>query len=254
VAERPGHARELTSTALRRGATLCIAWGGDGTVNEVASSLVHTGATLGIVPGGSGNGLARDLGIPCDPAAAFDAALSGDVRTIDAGEVDGRLFFNVAGFGLDARVARAFGGGGRRGLARYLQLTVRELVAYRPAEYVVTVDGHTERARPLIVAIANSRQYGNGALIAPDARLDDGRLDVVVVGHRSPLRVLVEARRLFTGTLGRAPGVSMRAGRTIEVSSPEAVVYHVDGEAHTAGTVARVRVRPAALRVASRAG
>jgi YegS/Rv2252/BmrU family lipid kinase len=251
VTERPGHARELAASALRRGAAMCIAWGGDGTVNEVASALVHTGAALGIVPGGSGNGLARDLGIPADPAAAFATALSGTARAIDAGEVDGHLFFNVAGFGLDARVARAFGRGGRRGLARYVQITVRELLAYRPAEYVVTVDGQTERGRPLIVAVANSRQYGNGALIAPRARLDDGRLDVVVVEHRSPLRVLVQARRLFTGTLGDAPGVSMRAGSTIEVSSPEPVVYHVDGEPHAGGTVVPVQVRPAVLRVIS---
>jgi diacylglycerol kinase family enzyme len=105
------------------------------------------------------------------------------------------------------------------------------------------------RARPLVVAIANSRQYGNGAIIAPDARLDDGRLEVVVVAHRSPWRVLAQSRRLFSGTLGQAPGVSMRGGRTIEVSSPEPIVYHVDGEPHTGGTVVRARVLPHVLRV-----
>jgi len=252
VTERPGHARELAEAAIRRGVDRCIAWGGDGTVNEVASALVHTGAALGIVPGGSGNGLARDLGIPVDPVAAFEVAVTGDVRTIDAGEVDGHLFVNVAGFGLDARVARAFGAGGRRGLARYVQLTARELLAYRPSEYAVTVDGRTEHVRPLVVAVANSRQYGNGALIAPRARLDDGRLDVVAVRHRSLWRVLVEARRLFDGSLGEAPGVSMRAGTTIDVSSPEPLVYHVDGEAHTCGSRVQIGVRPAALLVIAR--
>jgi len=252
VTERPGHARELAAAALRRGARLCIAWGGDGTVNEVASALAHTDAVLGIVPGGSGNGLARELGVPADPAQAFDMILSGSARAIDAGEVDGHLFVNVAGFGLDARVALAFGADRRRGLRRYVQLTARELLAYDPVEYTVTVDGDTERARPLIVALANSRQYGNGALIAPDARLDDGRLDVVVVGHRPPWRVLVEARRLFTGTLGEAPGVSMRTGRTIEISAAEPVVYHVDGEAHRGGALVRAQVRPAALHVVAR--
>jgi diacylglycerol kinase (ATP) len=251
VTERQGHARLLAEAALRRGVTLFVAWGGDGTVNEVASALVHSSASLAIVPSGSGNGLARELGIPFDPVAAFDVAVHGRAELMDAGEIDGHLFFNIAGFGLDARVAHRFAETGleRRGFARYLELAARELLTFRPVEYTITTDGSSVRVLPLIVAIANSRQYGNGALIAPNARIDDGKLDVIVVSHRSPLAVLRHARRLFSGTLARVPGVSMTPAVTVNISSATSLVYHVDGEPHTGGRSVNARVRPAALRV-----
>jgi YegS/Rv2252/BmrU family lipid kinase len=253
VTERPGHARELTIAGRRRGATLFVAWGGDGTVNEVGSSLVGSDATLAIVPSGSGNGLARELGIPLDPMSAFRLALDGHSRIIDAGELDGHLFFNVAGIGLDARVAHRFAQGGleRRGFVRYLELAAREVASYAPAECDIASDGSDRRVRPLLIALANSRQYGNGALIAPEARLDDGKLDVVVVSYMPAWRVLMHARRLFAGTVGLVPGVSTTRVAEVTISSPEGLVYHVDGEPYTGGTSLTGSVHPAALRVVS---
>ena len=120
VTERRGHARELAAAARARGDDPVIAWGGDGTVNEVASALAFGPTALGIVPAGSGNGLARELGIDPRPdralATAAAAARNGG-RVIDAGELGGRLFFNVAGVGFDAHVAGCFDRelSGRRG-------------------------------------------------------------------------------------------------------------------------------------------
>src|SRR5262249_12514262 len=157
VTEHPGHARDLTAAACTRGVDLVVAWGGDGTVNEVASALAFGETPLAVVPSGSGNGLARELGVPLDARQAFVAALSGRNRCIDAGELDGRLFFNVAGVGLDAQVARRFAdlGRERRGFIRYAQLTLHEVFAYKPAEYTITTDGGTHRERVLMIAIAN---------------------------------------------------------------------------------------------------
>jgi diacylglycerol kinase family enzyme len=93
---------------VRAGAALVVAWGGDGTVNEVASALVHQDVTLGIVPAGSGNGLGRDLGLPLEPSTALDVLMTGADRRIDAAMLDERVFVNVAGIGLDARVALRF--------------------------------------------------------------------------------------------------------------------------------------------------
>jgi YegS/Rv2252/BmrU family lipid kinase len=256
LTECQGHARELTCAALQHGASICVAWGGDGTVNEVASALAFRDATLAIVPSGSGNGLARELGVPLDPERAFDVALGGHARCIDAGELDGRLFFNIAGIGLDARVAHRFAAGGlvRRGFLRYLEITAREVFTYRPDVHTVIIDGTPMCVRPLVIAIANARQYGNGALIAPDARVDDGRLDVVVIADRSPLAVLVQARRMFTGQIGRVPGVTMRAAVDIQVSAAAPLLYHVDGEPFVGGGSIAARPRPRALRVAVPAG
>jgi diacylglycerol kinase (ATP) len=252
VTEHAGHARELTRVALARGARRVLAWGGDGTMNEVASELAYTGASLAIIPSGSGNGLSRELRIPFEPAAAFELALGrGIERVIDAGELDGHLFFNIAGIGLDARVAHRFAAGGlvRRGFLRYLEITAEELFSYEPDEHTVVVDNVPERVRALLVAIANSRQYGNGAIIAPRARLDDGQLDVVVVPQRSILATLIQIPRVFSGSVDRVPGVSMRCGREIEVTSARPVVYHVDGEPFVGGASVRARVKEGALRV-----
>jgi diacylglycerol kinase (ATP) len=251
LTERGGHARALTEAALARGVSTVVAWGGDGTMNEVASTLAFSSAALGIVPSGSGNGLARELRIPFDPAAAFDIALRGATRAIDAGELDGRLFFNIAGIGLDARVAHEFAVNGlvRRGFRRYLEITARELMAGAGSEHTIVTDGETQRVRTLLIAIANGCQYGNGAVIAPNACLDDGRLDVVVVADRSPEMALLQAPRVFMGQIARIPGVTMRAAVEIEVTSGDPVVYHVDGEPFVGGAAVTARCRPQALNV-----
>ena len=251
LTEGAGHARELARHALARHASTILAWGGDGTVNEVASEIAYRDAALGIIPSGSGNGLARELQIPFDPDAAFDIALHGTERVIDAGEFDGRLFFNIAGIGLDARVAHRFSEDGlvRRGFRRYLEITASELWSFHPDEHTIVTDGATVRRRALLIAIANARQYGNGATIAPRARLDDGRLDVVVVEHRSPLRALMHMPRVFMGQIERIPGVTMTTAVDIEVTSAQPVIYHVDGEPFVGGASLKARVRPRALRV-----
>jgi YegS/Rv2252/BmrU family lipid kinase len=251
VTERGGHARELALAALGRGVSLCVAWGGDGTVNEVASALAFTTASLGIIPSGSGNGLSREVGIPFDPRAALEIALSGRDRVIDAGDIEGRLFFNLAGVGLDARVAHQFAATGlmRRGFVRYLEIASSEIFTRSHHEYDITVDGQLRRSHVLLVAIANGRQYGSGALIAPHARIDDGQLDVVVVDDRSPWAVLRHAPKLFRGRLAEVPGVTMSSATRVEISAKEPLLYHIDGEPCAGGSAISARIRPAAVRV-----
>ncbi len=250
VTERPGHARELARAAAAWGATTVAAWGGDGTVNEVASALTSGPAALAIIPGGSGNGLARDLGIPLSAAAALDVAFEGPTRRIDAGEFDGRPFFNVAGLGLDARVAHLFAArGGRRGLSGYLLSASGAFFSYVPPEYSVTFDGDESPVRAAIVALANSRQYGNGAIIAPEAALDDGRLDLVVVPDRPRWRLLMQVPRLFTGRIGEIAGVTIRQGIDLSVSADGPIEYHVDGEPYTGGRCVRASVCASVLAV-----
>ena len=251
ITARGGHARELALDAVARGISTVVSWGGDGTMNEVAGALAFTGAALAVVPSGSGNGLARELGIPFDPAVAFEIAFSGAPRTIDAGEIDGRLFFNIAGVGLDAHVAHLFAMDGleRRGFRRYMAITMRELTAYHAEMLTVTTPASSVSKPSLLVAIANGRQYGNGAVIAPRARLDDGRLDIVTVGARSLLRALVELPMVFMGQIARIGGVTMEVADSVEISSPYPLTYHLDGEPIAGTRRLSAAVRPRALHI-----
>ncbi len=197
-----GHATELTRRAVADGCELVVAWGGDGTINEIASELVDTGTRLGIVRAGSGNGLARELGVPAQPEQALDVALAGRDRVVDAGEIEGRLFFNVAGIGFDAAMAAGFNrlGGERRGPLRYAGVVARALLGYRASHYSIEVDGRRLETDALLVAIANLSQYGSNAVIAPGARPDDGLLDVIVVGERDVVGRIGIVARAFSGT------------------------------------------------------
>jgi YegS/Rv2252/BmrU family lipid kinase len=245
-----GHARSLAAEAVSAGARVAIAWGGDGTVNEVAGALAFGPVPLGIVPEGSGNGLATALGIKRDPERALRTALDGRVLTLDAGEIAGRLFFNVAGVGFDAHVARLFNARGRkRGFVAYIRTTLTELFRYAPQTYRIAIDDETIERRALMVVVANGTQYGNGARVAPDARLDDGELDLVVADARSPWRDLLRVRFLFDGSVARRPGILCRRVRAASIGAAGALEYHVDGECHESQGPLDIRVRPAALHV-----
>jgi len=251
LTERSGHARELAAASAAAGADLVIVWGGDGTINESGAGLLGTTVTLGLVPSGSGNGLAAALGVPRDPHAALAAAFDGRTRAIDAGMLSGRPFFNIAGVGFDARIARLFNQQplGRRGGWPYVVLGVTEGCRYRAVTYDLDLDGERRRVSALLVAFANGREYGMGARIAPGALLDDGLLDATIVENRSvPVRFW-HARHLALSTAHRAPSVISLPVRRAVVESNGPMEFHVDGEAGTATGRLEVSVIPAALKV-----
>jgi YegS/Rv2252/BmrU family lipid kinase len=252
LTEGIGHARELAKSALRRGARLVLAWGGDGTINEVASALAFDKVPLGIIPAGSGNGLARELGVHRRPARAIADALKAVPRPMDMGEIDGRLFANIAGIGFDAFIASRFATARRRGFLGYAGITAHALTRYVPRYYRITSGGVQTEQRAILVTIANSAQFGNGARIAPGARVDDGELDLVVVEERSRVATLCQLPRLFNGTVGRIRGCTIRRIREVTIESDQPMAYHVDGEPVQGGATLHARVHPAALRVAVR--
>jgi YegS/Rv2252/BmrU family lipid kinase len=252
MTEAVGHARELAKAAVRRGARLVLAWGGDGTINEVASALAFDDVPLGIVPAGSGNGLARELGVHQRPERAIADALQAVPRAMDLGEIDGRLFANVAGIGFDAHIASRFATATRRGFVGYAGITVRALRSYAPQHYRISVDGVETSHRAILVTIANSAQFGNNARIAPGARVDDGELDLVVVEERSRVATICQVPRLFNGTANRIRGCTIRRIRAVTIESEQPMAYHVDGEPIAGGTRLKARIHPGALMVAVR--
>jgi len=252
VSERRGHARDLARAAAARGATLVCAWGGDGTMNEVGSALVGTRAALALVPSGSGNGLARTLNVALDPARAIAEACRATPRVIDAGRCGEDWFFSVAGVGFDADVAAAFDvdGHSRRGFSTYLRVAARGLLSYRARTY--TIDGARLPHPALLVTVANAAQFGNGAWIAPDASVDDGQLNLVVVEEQSRFRSICAVPALFTKRIGRVPGVSMRRITQVQIEDDQPIRYHLDGEPRLGPSRLTMQVCPAVIRISVR--
>ena len=259
VTTGPLDANRFAKEAVADGAAVVAAWGGDGTVNGAAAAVSGTGVPLAIIPGGSGNGLARDLTIPFDPARAFEVAAGGTVRAIDAGDLHGDLFFNVAGVGLDARIAgRLATEGHRRGLMGYVLATVAELRSYHACAYSIsnvydangrTLTGDIIDRPALFIALANSRQYGSGAQIAPKALLDDGLMEVVIVEPQSSMQIAKQLPAFFGGRLRQGPGIIMRSAASMEISCAQAIAFHVDGEPRTGPNRIVMQTRRGALLV-----
>lgn len=249
--ERGGHARELAAAAAGAGVQGVIVWGGDGTFNEAAGALVGTNIPVGLVPAGSGNGLAGALGTPRLPQEALQTFFAGKTQRIDAGRIGDRFFFNVAGIGFDARVAALFNrrAAGTRGPWPYFVIGVREGCTYCALDYDVRLDDEPLKYRALLIVFANGREYGLGARIAPDARLDDGLLDVLIAEDRSVMARFWSARFFARGTPASAPHVITRRVRTAVIESAGEMEFHVDGEPARASGRLDVEVLPSALAI-----
>ena len=205
ITNAPGHARELARESAARGDDAVLAVGGDGTINEVAAGLLGSQTALGVVPAGSGNGLARTLGISLDPAAALGELAYGVRQRIDVGRINGEAFLNVAGVGFDAYMSAAFHDwtqpGRRRGILPYVWLGLGAVARFVPQRWRVELAGETLELPAFLATFANGRQYGGGATIAPEARLNDGQLEFVVIDPCNKAELLLNTPRLFLGTL-----------------------------------------------------
>ncbi len=244
-----GDATRAARQAAAEGFSVIVAVGGDGTVNEVASGLVDTDAAMGIVPSGSGNGLARSLGIPLRPSGALALLKTGGAKQIDLGRAGHRFFCAVSGIGIDAVVGHAFDRSSRRGPLPYFLLSARELSRFRPESVRVTIDGESLQFEPLLLTCANATQFGNGAIIAPAARCDDGFLDLCLVPNLPKWQVAAAVPRLFSGSLDRHPRVQYRKVQRVIIEKETPILYHVDGEPEKIESPLEIEILPRALRV-----
>ena len=228
-----------------------VAVGGDGTVNEVLNGLVGTQAVFGIIPAGTGNGFARELGLPLDPAEACEVLMQGNVKIMDVGAVNERYFLGTAGIGFDALVSKFAGErlGRLRGMWLYFVAGVCMFYKYKPPLVKVRIDSETVEIIPLLIAIVNTGRYGGKALIAPDAKPDDGLLDVCVIRKMGALRILWHLHKLFTGKHIHLPDVTMYKGKNITISAPGPVPVHVDGEAIDSRSRVEFTLLPNAMKV-----
>lgn len=249
--------RAATAEALATKPDALVVVGGDGMVNLGVNLVATTGIPLGIVPSGTGNDMSRGLGIPVgNTEAAIDAlleALERRPRTIDAGRVthsDGSKswYASVLSAGFDAIVnERANHMRWPRGRQRYNLALLRELAMLKPIRYRLELDGVASETDAVLVAVANNTSLGGGMLVTPDAALDDGLLDILVVQPLSRTAFLRIFPRVFKGTHVTDARVSISRAKRIRIAAPGIVAY-ADGE-RVAALPIEVEVRAGALRV-----
>jgi YegS/Rv2252/BmrU family lipid kinase len=242
------HAEDEARVAAGAGEAVA-AMGGDGLLRPIAAVLRDGSVPLAIIPGGRGNDYARVLGIPNDPAEAARTAVEGTERLLDVAEVDGTPYLGIASFGFDSDANRIANEARLvRGNLVYAYAAFRALATWRHAGFTVTVDGERHELSGYSVAVANSRAFGGGMFLAPQAELDDGLLDVVAVGRSSRLRYLRGLPSVFKGEHLKNPQVTVMRGADIHVASSRPFVIYADGDP-IGSTPAQIRVRQQCLRV-----
>jgi len=247
--ERHKHAIELTKQAIETGCRAVVIVGGDGSINQVGATLAGTDVALGIIPAGSGNGLSRSLGISMNPKKAVENINDFNFRTIDTGLANGKAFMNMSGVGFDAAVAHAFHQQKTRGLFKYFMVGVPLLFNYKLQTYKINADGREFERKAWQIALANSPQYGNDALVAPKAEVDDGLLDAVVLNPMPIFQMFVNFYRLFQGTLGRSKYIKTFKFKEMVITQERDDVSHLDGDPFDLGKVIEIRIRPMSLKV-----
>jgi len=241
------HARECARAAAAAG-EIAAAMGGDGLTGAVAGELRDGAGVLAVLPGGRGNDFARKLGIPADPVAAC-ALLRNAEKRIDLAAVGDRTYLGILSAGLDSDANRLANENTLPlGTAVYAYAALRALAAWKPARWTVTVDGETREFDGYTVAVSNSGVYGSGMYLVPDADLEDGLLDVVIVSDVSKRRWLANLPKVFKGTHLDEPGLEMLRGRSVSFQADRPFTAYADGDP-IAELPATVDVVPGTLRV-----
>jgi YegS/Rv2252/BmrU family lipid kinase len=242
------HARELAREALAAG-ELAAAMGGDGLAGAVAGEFTGADGVMSLLPGGRGNDLARKLGIGHDPVAAVGLLAAGKERRIDVARAGGRVFVGILSAGFDSRV-NEIANATRLPLGTqvYAYGALRALWSWRPARWDVRIDGTEHAFTGYAVAVANSGVFGGGMWLVPDARLDDGLLDVAFTRDRPKLDYLRGLRQVFDGSHVDAPGFEIVRGREVTFRADRPFTAYADGDP-IADLPATVTVAAGALRV-----
>lgn len=247
----PRHATELVRALPLDARVLSL--GGDGTLHEVAAACVRTQRCIGVLPAGSGDDLAFALGLPRrDLAAALHGVLTGRLRQLDVGEVNGEVFVNAFGVGFDADVAYGVAHAPRplKERSAYLYTIVNTLRRLRTIDVSVRADGaEVFQGSSLLVAVQNGPRTGGSFLFAPGARPDDGLLDLVVAGNFSRRGTLAILPRVMHGRHLGHPKIHLFRARRVQLRWAQARPAHMEGELMAASSVFDISVLKGVLQV-----
>jgi YegS/Rv2252/BmrU family lipid kinase len=242
------HARELARGARDAG-EIVAAMGGDGITGAVAGELRGGSGLLAILPGGRGNDFARKLGIPHDPVEACELLETGAERRVDLADAGGTAFLGILSAGFDSDV-NEIANTTRLPLGTnvYLYGALRALAAWKHAYWTVEIDGEEIGYAGYSVAVSNSGVFGGGMWLVPDASLDDGLLDIVLIREQGRIRYLRGLGRVFKGTHLQDPALALLHGSEVTFRADRPFTAFADGDP-VAPLPLTVRVLPGALRV-----
>lgn len=244
------HLTELASKLSSEGFDRIVVAGGDGTLNRVVRGLHLERTVVGLLPLGSGDDFAQAAGIPRSISEACTVVVNGRQRLVDVPTVNGVRYLGVAGLGFDSEVARYANEKMRwlRGPLLYLYATLAVIQRFKPRQIRYSVDGVVRDDEVMFVVVGNSPRYGAGVHIAPTARIDDGILDLYVIGKATKWQLLTTMPLAYKGQHVIKPFVSAHRGKDFRFESPEPMEIYADGElvGHTPATI---RLEPRQLRI-----
>lgn len=249
--EYAGHGIELTQQLIAKGTDVLIAVGGDGTVNEIASALTGSRTALFIVPTGSGNGLARDLGMyGLSIKQIIERIEQNNVHLIDSGMADKKAFFCTCGTGFDAYIGHLFAQTKVRGFLTYIKLSLHAFKNYTPLTYQLKTNQGEYTRQAFVINIANNKQFGNNAYIAPLANMQDGLFTVTIIKPFKWYHVPYMAYSLFFKRMHKNKFVETFDCGDCKLTIPENGYLHVDGEPiATQSNPVLIQIRPASIYV-----
>jgi diacylglycerol kinase (ATP) len=250
--------KEDTGSLIRQNFTkyeVFVAAGGDGTVHTVAEQLVGSNKILGVLPIGSGNGFAKEFGFKMNVRSLLSDIKRADSMDIDVIEINDKLCLNVAGIGLDSFVAHSFNNLKIRGFLPYVWLTFKTFLLLRPFHATIKCDGEEIISENLFVlTIANTRQFGNNAYIAPEARPNDGMIEIVLIKPFPKILGSLFIIRLFTKKINKSKYVRhIKTDKEIVIETDE-TRFHIDGEPLDISGKVVIRIRKEVLKVLKTTG
>lgn len=252
-----GNYEFLKDKILNDGITDVVVVGGDGTVNQVIGALHSTHVRFGIIPFGSGNGLALAAGIPRKPRQALDLILEGKDQPIDAFLINGHFSCMLSGLGFDAQVAHDFASKASRGLLTYTQQSILNYFKAQPYQFEIVLNQFSFFTDAFFISIANSNQFGNNFTIAPEADLQDGLLDVVIVQKMNKAKLPFAILRQIRGNNKLQQLVEDISQKNIlyfqtpslTIRNPKLAPLHIDGEPGETASELFIEVLPHCFRL-----
>lgn len=248
-AEYQGQLEKVVQAAAKQGVDIIVVAGGDGSVNGVFKEIKDKNISLGIIPIGSGNGLARHLHIPFNIEKSLDTIINGKTKLIDTATINNNPFVSIAGIGFDALIAKFFTQTKTRGFLAYIKLVIKNYFSYQPKKYRINNAENNFELDAFIISFANSDQFGYNTSIAPQAKIDDGFLDVCILKKPPWYAIPVVGLQLLFNKINHSSYYTTFKSKNLTVEADENMIINIDGEHKSGTTKLTVNLSPKSLKV-----